>query len=69
MAISEMANAWWGTKETLPIAASQAGVAGGAPWQEMVVNLAHLAAGAALIVAWSLLAFGVLRGKAPAGAA
>jgi (hydroxyamino)benzene mutase len=63
MAISEMANAWWGTKMTLPIAASQAGASGGTPWQETVVTLAHLAAGAALVVAWGLLVFGVMRGK------
>ena len=69
MAISELANAWWGTKDTLPIAASQAAVSGGAPWQETVVALAHLAAGAALVVAWGLLVFGVLRGKGRAGTA
>ena len=69
MAISELANAWWGTKGTLPIAASQAGVSGGAPWQEMVVTLAHLAAGVALVVAWGLLVFGFLRGKGRVGAA
>jgi hypothetical protein len=68
MAISELANAWWGTKGTLPIAASQAGVSGGAPWQEMVVTLAHLAAGVALVVAWGLLVFGFLRGKGRVGA-
>jgi hypothetical protein len=69
MAVSEMANAWWGTKETLPIAASQAGASGGASWQELIVTVAHLAAGAAMVVAWGLLVFGVLRGKGKSGAA
>jgi hydroxylaminobenzene mutase len=68
MAISELANAWWGTKGTLPIAASQAGASGGAPWQETVVTLAHLAAGAALVVAWGLLVVGIVRGKQQARA-
>lgn len=61
MAISEVANAWWGTKQTLPIAASQAGVSGGERWQELVVTLAHLGAGVGLIVAWGLLVVGFLR--------
>src|SRR5690348_11577560 len=34
MAISEAANAWWGTTQMLPIAAGQAGATGGLPWQE-----------------------------------
>jgi hydroxylaminobenzene mutase len=62
MAMSEAANAWWGTKQTLPIAASLAGASGGAVWQERVVALAHLAAGVGLLVAWALLVIGFLRG-------
>src|SRR5262249_48622297 len=55
MAISEAANAWWGTTQMLPIVAAQAGVTGGAPWHELVVKLTHIVAGIALIVAWALL--------------
>jgi len=58
MALSEVANAWWGTIQMLPLAAAQAGATGGAPWQEMVVKLAHIGAGLGLIVAWSLLVVG-----------
>ena len=61
MAISEVANAWWGTAQTLSIAASQAGATGGEPWQELVVKLTHIAAGLGLIVAWSLLVVGFVR--------
>ena len=61
MAISEVANAWWGTTQTLSIAASQAGATGGEPWQELVVKLTHIAAGLGLIVAWSLLVVGFVR--------
>jgi hypothetical protein len=35
----------------LPIAASQAGVPGGAAWQELVVKLTHIAAGLGLVIA------------------
>jgi hydroxylaminobenzene mutase len=55
MALSEVANAWWGTTGILPIAASQAGATGGAPWQELIVKVTHIAAGLGLIVAWALL--------------
>jgi (hydroxyamino)benzene mutase len=61
MALSEVANAWWGTSEMLPIAAHQAGAIGGAPWQEFVVKLAHIGAGLGLIVAWSLLILGFVK--------
>jgi len=61
MAFSEVANVWWGTLQTLPIAGSQAGVTGGEAWQELVVKLAHVGAGLGLIVAWSLLLIGFLR--------
>ena len=61
MAISEVANAWWGTHQTLPIAAAQAGAAGAAPWQELIVTGTHVAAGLGLIVAWGLLIAGFLR--------
>jgi hydroxylaminobenzene mutase len=50
MALSEAANAWWGTTQMLPLAASQAGASGGAPWQELVVKLTHIAAGLGLVL-------------------
>ncbi len=58
MALSEIANAWWGTNQVLPLAAQQAGAGGGAAWQELLVKLAHIVAGLALIVAWALLVAG-----------
>lgn len=61
MALSEVANSWWGTTQMLPISASQAGASGGASWQEMIVGLAHISAGLGLIVAWTLLLVGFLR--------
>jgi hypothetical protein len=54
MALSEVANAWWGTNQMLPIAATQAGATGGEPWQELVVKLTHIAAALALILSWTL---------------
>ena len=60
MAMSEVANSWWGTTQTLPIAASQAGTRGGQPWQELVVTLAHVGAGLGLIIGWALLIVGFL---------
>ena len=61
MALSEVANSWWGSMQTLPIAASQAGATGGEPWQELVVTITHVGAGLGLIIAWSLLIVGFLR--------
>jgi hydroxylaminobenzene mutase len=61
MALSEAANAWWGTTQMLPIAAGQAGATGGTAWQELVVKLAHIAAGLGLVVAWGLLVAGFLK--------
>ena len=61
MALSEAANAWWGTTQMLPIAAGQAGAAGGAPWQELAGKLTHIVAGAGLVVAWGLLILGFLK--------
>lgn len=58
MALSEVANAWWGTTQMLPITASQAGATGGSSWQEVIVGLTHISAGIGLIVAWSLLLIG-----------
>jgi (hydroxyamino)benzene mutase len=61
MALSEVANAWWGTTQMLPISASQAGAVGGAEWQELLVKLTHIAAGLGLIAAWSLLIIGFVK--------
>ena len=61
MALSELANAWWGTRQTLPIAAGQAAAQGGRPWQEQIVLVTHIGAGVGLIVAWSLLIAGFVR--------
>ena len=44
MVLSEVANAWWGTNQILPIAGSQAGATGGEPWQELIVKLTHVVA-------------------------
>ena len=67
MAISEVANSWWGTTQMLSIAASQAGATGGEPWQELVVKLTHIGAGFGLIIAWSLLVVGFLRHDSSTG--
>jgi hydroxylaminobenzene mutase len=67
MALSEVANSWWGTSKMLPLAAREAGATGGEPWQELVVAVAHVVAGVLLIVAWALLVVGFM--KRPPGAA
>jgi (hydroxyamino)benzene mutase len=59
MVLSEVANAWWGTNQMLPIAASQAKATGGAPWQEMVVQLCHIPAAIGLIAAVAMLMAGL----------
>jgi (hydroxyamino)benzene mutase len=59
MALSEAANAWWGTTQMLPISANQADALGGTAWQELLVKLTHIAAGLGLIAAWSLLIVGI----------
>lgn len=75
MAMSEVANSWWGTMQTLPLAGRQAGAAGGKPWQELVVTVTHLAAGLALIIALALriefqrTSGGTLRLQCPRGRA
>jgi (hydroxyamino)benzene mutase len=66
MALSEAANAWWGTTQMLPIAAIQAGATGGAVWQEVVVKVTHVAAGLALVAAWGVLVSAFLKKPAPA---
>lgn len=68
MILSQIANAWWGTTRALPIAGAQAGVTGGAPWQEALVYGAHGLASVGLIAAWALLVAGFAKGG-EAGAA
>jgi hypothetical protein len=58
---SEMANAWWGTRNMLPIAAGQAGAAGAQPWQETSVTVAHLIGALVLIVYWGVILAGLVR--------
>ncbi len=65
MALSEIANSWWGTNQVLPLAAQQAGAGGGAAWQELILKLAHIGAGLALILAWALLVAGFLKKPLP----
>lgn len=59
--ISEIANAWWGTSESLSIAAKEAGAIGGTVWQEQFVKLTHIPAIIGLIVAWILLIAGFVK--------
>jgi len=58
MALSEVANSWWGTNQMLPIAAKQAGATGAAPWQELIVKLCHISAALGLILSLVLLIIG-----------
>lgn len=69
MLLSQVANAWWGTRQVLPIAAQQAGASGGATWQELTMKLTHIAAAVALVVAWALLIAGFVRKLETASAA
>jgi hydroxylaminobenzene mutase len=66
MALSEVANAWWGTSQMLPIAAKQAGATGAAPWQELVVKLCHIPAALGLILSLGLLIIGFVKHREPA---
>jgi (hydroxyamino)benzene mutase len=62
MALSEAANAWWGTTQMLPIAGHQAGAVGATAWQEGLIKVTHIGAGLVLIVAWGLLVVGFVKG-------
>ena len=66
MALSEVANAWWGANQMLPIAARQAGAMGAAPWQEIVVKLSHIPAGLGLVLTFVLLIIGFVQQPGPA---
>jgi hypothetical protein len=47
------------------VACRQAGAAGGAPWQELVVKLCHLPAALSLILSFVLLIIGVASHREP----
>jgi hydroxylaminobenzene mutase len=66
MALSEVANAWWGASQMLPIAAKQAGAGGATAWQELVVKLCHIPAALGLILSWGLLIIGFVKHREPA---
>lgn len=57
--LTEMANAWWGTRKMLPIAAEQAGTVGAEAWQETIVMVAHLIGAVALIAFWGAILIGL----------
>lgn len=63
--LSEMANGWWGTVKTLPIAAAQAGATGGTPWQESLVTAAHVVGALVLIAYWGVIFAGLYRNTTP----
>lgn len=65
MALSEVANAWWGANQILPIAAKQAGAAGALAWQELVVKLCHMSAALGLVLSWVLLIIGFGKRREP----
>jgi (hydroxyamino)benzene mutase len=67
MALSEMANAWWGTRNMLPIAAHQAGASGAPAWQEHTVSAMHMVAGAVMIAYWGTILLGLFRKPAAPG--
>lgn len=58
MFLAQVANAWWGTHEILPIAAAEARASGAAPWQETLLTGTHVVGGIAVLVAWLLLVRG-----------
>jgi (hydroxyamino)benzene mutase len=61
VALSEMANAWWGTRNMLPIAAGQAGASGAETWQESVVTIAHVIGALVLLAYWGVILLGLVR--------
>jgi hydroxylaminobenzene mutase len=59
--LTEMANAWWGARYTLPIAAGQAGATGAVVWQETIVTVAHVLGAIVLLVYWGVVLAGLFR--------
>ena len=62
MVFTEAANAWWGTQNTLPIAAQQAGAGGALPWQESVLTAAHVIGALVLFAYWGTILIALYRG-------
>jgi hydroxylaminobenzene mutase len=61
--ITEMLNAWWGTRNMLPIAAAQAGAPGAAPWQEGILGATHILGAVALLFYWGTILAGLFSGR------
>ena len=61
LSASEVAAAFWGTKQALPLAAGEAGAQGAAQWQETLVTFCHIVPAILLIIAWGILVWGVWR--------
>jgi len=61
LSLSEVAAAFWGTDQALPLAAAEAGAHGGTPWQEAIVSLCHIVPALMLMAAWLALVWGVWR--------
>lgn len=61
MVLSEVANAWWGANQLLPVAAAQAGAKGAEPWQELAVKLCHFPAAIGLVLSLVMLIAGFVR--------
>lgn len=59
LSFSEVAAAFWGTNKALAIAGAQAGATGGEPWQETLVIASHAIPALSLMVAWTLLTWGM----------
>jgi len=59
LSFSEVAAAFWGTNQALPLAGAEAGAPGGAPWQEGLVIVCHVFPAILLIAAWAILVRGV----------
>ena len=59
--LSEVAAAWWGARNALPIAASLAAAPGATSWQESLVLACHMIPALLLIAAWALLVQGIYK--------
>ena len=59
--LTEMANAWWGARNTLTIAAEQAAAAGAVVWPETIVTVAHVVGAIVLLVYWGVVLAGLFR--------
>ncbi len=54
--LTEMANAWWGTHDILPLAAKEAGAPGAASWQELIVTVGHALGVLVMLIYWGAIA-------------